>query len=657
MITLGGESMSLRSVLSLLLVLAVLLLTACVGQAEPSEPGTSGEGTSDAVTDETEPDSAESSDAPGSEEPTDSVSSEPQTDPEPQTEEPPKEASEPVTSAPHAHDWDRAETVSRTEPTCTENGSVKLRCSCGEERTDTLEALGHSYTVTSRVEATCDAPGSTVYTCSRCGGTYEENTAALGHHFVTTSSKQPTCEEPGWGEETCDRCGLTQTWDTAALGHQYTETASVPATCETDGSRTLTCSVCGKTRAETIPATGHDFRVTETPATCESAGSKSTVCSRCGKKTEETTPALGHRYQKDAVESTAGLTVEVCSRCGDRKETLSVIPILRAGYQPNWGAYWNNQHVKMDQVVEGRQFDDVLVGKTGLGSVWLYHESTRADTEGTNLYSEAQLNLLKTVMEGRAKWCADRGIAFYFLITPNKDSVYPEYLPDSRQLAGNRRIDQVVNYLRENTTVKVIDVRDALSAAKAARPGESLYYPLDSHWNNNGGYAAYEAVMNVIRKDFPNAVLHARSEYQIQMFDSYFKDNAFYLGLYDRFSTQGPVYTLKTGKFGVCIGVGDGRTLGGQFDNAYVQGYNFSDGTLNATFKCNAVPNAPSVCVINDSSFIALTPFFRDSFSTFSRHWTNRFESATIESEHPDIVIYQCVEVSLNEAFSSGAIN
>ena len=637
--------MSSRFLISLVLTLAlILLMTACAGQEDPVETASSEEKTAPVVSDE-------------STEQTEAASSEPlqetsDTDSGTETEDPSVQTEEPASESPHVHDWDQAETVSRSEPTCELDGSVTLRCSCGEERTDPLPATGHSYSVTGETSATCTSDGSRTYTCSRCGNSYEENLPALGHHYITTAKKDPTCEQAGWLEQTCDRCGESISEDRAPTGHSFTETSS-EATCETAGVRTETCSVCGKTVTETIPALGHHFEVTETPATCDADGKKITRCTRCGKETVETTPALGHRYFKDVVSSLPGKTVEVCDRCGDRLETLIVTPILKAGYSPNWNASWNRQYVKLENVKEGLHYDDVYVGKTGLGSVWLFHEGTRADTLGTNLYTEAQLKLLATVMQQRSDWCASSGKTFYFLITPNKDSVYPEYLPSGTALAGNRRIDQVVNYLRSNTTVKVIDVRDALASAKAARPNESLYYPLDSHWNDNGGYAAYEAVLNVIRKDYPNAVLHARNEYQIEMYDSYFKDNAYYMGLYDRMSTQGPVYTLKSGMIGKCINA-EGL-LGGQFDNAYRDGL-FSDGTLEARFECRYV-NTPSVYVINDSFFIAMTRFFRDSFSKCSRHWTNEFSVRSIQKENPDIVIYQCVEGSLNSAFSTGALN
>ena len=72
--------------------------------------------------------------------------------------------------------------MSRTEPTCTNPGSVTYQCSCGAQYTDELGALGHSWDA--GVETTPAQPGVEgikTYTCTRegCGATYTEPIPAL----------------------------------------------------------------------------------------------------------------------------------------------------------------------------------------------------------------------------------------------------------------------------------------------------------------------------------------------------------------------------------------------------------------------------------------------------------------------------------------------
>jgi len=76
------------------------------------------------------------------------------------------------------HTWTE---TSRTEPTCGTVGKVTSTCSkCGQTKTGTLPALGHTWTVDRTVQTTYDEQGSllqqgyTIYVCSVCGEQYKD---------------------------------------------------------------------------------------------------------------------------------------------------------------------------------------------------------------------------------------------------------------------------------------------------------------------------------------------------------------------------------------------------------------------------------------------------------------------------------------------------
>ena len=81
----------------------------------------------------------------------------------------------------HVHEF--KETY-RKDPTCLEAGYVKSVCSCGEEKTETLEATGHNMEVTSNKEPTCTNAGFCIRTCSVCGVTENEEYDPLGHDLT-----------------------------------------------------------------------------------------------------------------------------------------------------------------------------------------------------------------------------------------------------------------------------------------------------------------------------------------------------------------------------------------------------------------------------------------------------------------------------------------
>ena len=77
-------------------------------------------------------------------------------------------------------------TILTTDPTCTANGKEETKCAdCGEVINVTdIEATGHSYEETDRVEATCTEAGNITETCTTCGEEKTTTIDVLGHDFV-----------------------------------------------------------------------------------------------------------------------------------------------------------------------------------------------------------------------------------------------------------------------------------------------------------------------------------------------------------------------------------------------------------------------------------------------------------------------------------------
>jgi hypothetical protein len=331
--------------------------------------------------------------------------------------------------------------------------------------------------------------------------------------------------------------------------------------------------------------------------------------------------------------------------------SLNVIPLRIPDEEPDWNADYNKPKVEFDAIVPGLVAQNVYVGKDG----WMFYGATIDDYTGNYKYGPNRLKFISDRFVERLEFCEENGIKLYFVVTPNKNSVYPEYMAtEGVEMAETRGIDVVLDYLKENSGVTIIDCRDGLFAAKEARPEENLYYKLDTHWNNHGGFAAYTQIMDVISKDFPNAVTHTRDEYQIDYFDSYMKDEAYYLGWYDTITEEGPVYTLKNGTTAKMTYRKDSGPYG-EFIHAYIHEDGYRDKTDYCSFENTAISDAPSVYVIRDSFGIALLPFLKESFSQSTFSWTLGFDKDDILEKKPDIVIMQVVERSLGDFFNQKA--
>ncbi len=219
--------------------------------------------------------------------------------------------------ADHVHSYQE---VSRTAPTCTEDGVTTYRCeTCGDTYTETTPATGHSYTA-AVTAPTCTEKGYTTYTCTACGDHYTANeVAALGHDYAETTVPA-TCTENGSVTHTCTRCGNSYTETLPATGHTYTVSGS-EATCTEGGKTVHTCTVCGDTYTETTPALGHDYKAVVTSPTCTEKGYTTYTCKRCGDHyTADEVAALGHDYEAVVTAPTCtekGYTTYTCATCGD----------------------------------------------------------------------------------------------------------------------------------------------------------------------------------------------------------------------------------------------------------------------------------------------------------------------------------------------------
>lgn len=90
------------------------------------------------------------------------------------------------------------EETSRTEPTCTAEGSLtRTNSISGATETSPLKMLEHQYEVSETVEPTCTEDGKKVYTCAICGDSYEEVVDKLGHD----TGEWVVAAEPGWFHE------------------------------------------------------------------------------------------------------------------------------------------------------------------------------------------------------------------------------------------------------------------------------------------------------------------------------------------------------------------------------------------------------------------------------------------------------------------------
>ncbi|MGD9973728.1 MAG: hypothetical protein AB7S77_11775 [Desulfatirhabdiaceae bacterium] len=265
-----------------------------------------------------------------------------------------------------------------------------------------------------------------------------------------------------------------------------------------------------------------------------------------------------------------------------------------------------------------------IIGKDG----WFYWNKNRLseDFRGANPMTPIEMEHWKTVIEDRQEWLAAQGIEYVLGITPEKQTIYPEYLPDHLQAQrGITRLTRLEKYLKENSDVQLIDWKTPLLAGKR---DQQIYYRTDTHWNFRGGFIAYQALMDRLTGFFPDIVARPRSFFQERLIaDHEGGDLVIMMGLQHVFLEDQPIYQPQF----IC----SGRW---KYDVALADRGSYAMGCKTQTRVA---------IVFRDSYFNFILPFLSEHFGKIIYIWdqyNHTMVKQLIRDIQPDLVIEEILE-------------
>lgn len=137
--------------------------------------------------------------------------------------------------------------------------------------------------------------------------------------------------------------------------------------------------------------------------------------------------------------------------------------------------------------------DSVSFGTDG----WMFYTNDRNLEVGTGTYklSEAELEQIAVNQQAISDYYSSIGKEYFLIFTPSKASVYTEYTAGNNKLTETL-MDQVTDYLKQNTDVKVINPKQAVIDGKSEG---KLYLKTDTHWNQLGSYQAYKEILRQMK--------------------------------------------------------------------------------------------------------------------------------------------------------------
>ena len=272
---------------------------------------------------------------------------------------------------------------------------------------------------------------------------------------------------------------------------------------------------------------------------------------------------------------------------------------------------------------------NVLIGRDR----WLFfrgEDGTAFDRffRGVPPVSDGEIRSVAGEFARRARFFAARDIAYVVTIAPDKSTIYPEHLPRWAAPSGAPTpLDRLVEAIRDDGTVRFVDLRPPLRAAKASR---RVYYATDSHWNFFGASVAYRAIMDALEKASPRVPPAAPVAYPryVPGVDFYAGDLAQMTGDPDYFreNDYAPLGKILAAPQARC-----GKRV---------------DAGADASFEWYACdrPALPRAVVYRDSMAIPLIPMLSENFSRVAYVSSHQPDPEFIEREKPDVVIEELVE-------------
>ncbi len=138
--------------------------------------------------------------------------------------------------------------------------------------------------------------------------------------------------------------------------------------------------------------------------------------------------------------------------------------------------------------------EKVSAGKDG----WLYYNADdgkkplESYANGSE-FTEQELQTIAGNLMKMKEICEQQGVPFTFMMIPNKEEVYSQYIPDEYQkISDKRQYDQLLTYLKENTDIHIVDAEQDIVAYKERY---QLYNKLDTHWNELGAFVGAQVLL------------------------------------------------------------------------------------------------------------------------------------------------------------------
>ena len=270
-------------------------------------------------------------------------------------------------------------------------------------------------------------------------------------------------------------------------------------------------------------------------------------------------------------------------------------------------------------------YNNAVTGKSG----WLIFTGDLSSDDYQNIIplSENKLEQFQKNLDSLAIRYKERGITLLVVIAPNKNTIYPEYVPDEIPVLNEEsRLDQLLHYMDKYGNTKILDLRPSLVVAKK---NSFVYYRTDTHWNSYGAFVAYQQIVSALSVSYPEMQPLGMSNYTINAIHNRRLDLSNMINtslIMEDIIRLEPNFESEVLLRSVPIRANIQRDM------------NFSSNLEH--------PEYPTAIIFHDSFAESIMPFLQEHFSQaiFVPHATPVFDLGWVDEQKPDIVIIEFTE-------------
>ncbi len=201
-------------------------------------------------------------------------------------------------------------------------------------------------------------------------------------------------------------------------------------------------------------------------------------------------PFLGMLFYEEPENTENKVLLEPPQIVADEGFNINYLQELKDWYEEHFA--FRQELVTMNANFKSRIFGEsseelAIVGKDG----WLYLKASLGDYQGTNTVSERHYyNVIKTIALMQ-EYTKGLGKKFIFTCAPNKNTLYPEYMPYYYKVLNEDNNLDVITPMFDKYGINYVDLKKSF-----LNEDEILYHKGDSHWNNKGAAMVYNLLLD-----------------------------------------------------------------------------------------------------------------------------------------------------------------